>query len=276
MFQLFFFLAVFIVSIIILIIFLVPQWEKVTDMLNGMMDWATSLFQKKEQSKKNTGIQKSHPPSVVADSAPKKKLAFWKQIQRVSPYKKSVALILCLPGFLGIGGLQRLYVRSWFTGIIYLLTGGLFGIGTVADIVMILTNHFRDGNNLYLESEARRRWDSKHAKYRYVYWTAAQGRYFVDATSIRQDGELVDCTYLVELNRPGKIPLERMRLDTAAYVLNYVTFQKKGMAAGVMVNKFEVLDAKGNVIFNDEESSPWEPVEKDSMYECVYLAIQNS
>lgn len=271
-----FWIMISLVSIILLIALLVPQWEKVTDMLNGMMDWATSLFQKKEQPQKNNGITKSQPPSAISAPVPKKKLPFWKQIQRVSPYKKSVALILCLPGFLGIGGLQRFYVRSWFTGIIYLLTGGLFGIGTVADIVMILTNHFRDGNNLYLESDARRRWDSKHAKYRYVYWTASQGRYFVDATSIHQDGDLIDCIYMVELNRPGKIPLERMRLNTATYVLYYVTFQKTGMAAGVMVNKFEVLDAKGTVIFNDEESSPWEPVEKDSMYECVYLAVTNS
>ena len=31
--------------------------------------------------------------------------------------------------FLGIFGIHRFYLRKWFTGIVYLLSGGIFGIG---------------------------------------------------------------------------------------------------------------------------------------------------
>ena len=35
--------------------------------------------------------------------------------------------------FLGIFGIHRMYMNKWFTGVIYLLTGGLLGIGYLYD-----------------------------------------------------------------------------------------------------------------------------------------------
>lgn len=35
--------------------------------------------------------------------------------------------------FLGIFGVHRFYMRKWFSGVIYLLTGGLFFIGYIYD-----------------------------------------------------------------------------------------------------------------------------------------------
>ncbi len=35
--------------------------------------------------------------------------------------------------FLGLIGAHRFYMRKWITGIIYLLTGGIFGIGYIYD-----------------------------------------------------------------------------------------------------------------------------------------------
>ncbi|WHH58499.1 TM2 domain-containing protein [Petroclostridium sp. X23] len=58
--------------------------------------------------------------------------------------KKLTALILCAIGLLGFAGFHRFYVGKIFTGIIYFLTGGLFFIGTVFDLVMISTGSFRD------------------------------------------------------------------------------------------------------------------------------------
>lgn len=59
------------------------------------------------------------------------------------PYKsKTVALVLAI--FLGMFGIHRFYVGKGGTGIIWLCTAGLFGIGWVADIVMIAIGGFRD------------------------------------------------------------------------------------------------------------------------------------
>lgn len=35
--------------------------------------------------------------------------------------------------FLGLFGIHRMYMGKWITGILYLLTGGLFGIGYIYD-----------------------------------------------------------------------------------------------------------------------------------------------
>ena len=43
----------------------------------------------------------------------------------------SVAWLLLT--FLGIFGIHRMYMNKWFTGVIYLLTGGLLGLGYLYD-----------------------------------------------------------------------------------------------------------------------------------------------
>jgi TM2 domain-containing membrane protein YozV len=47
------------------------------------------------------------------------------------PLDYNVAWILLT--FLGLFGVHRMYMNKWLTGIIYLLTGGLFGIGYIYD-----------------------------------------------------------------------------------------------------------------------------------------------
>jgi len=44
-------------------------------------------------------------------------------------------LLLTLVGFLGIAGVQRFYVNDIGMGILYFLTAGLCGIGTIIDLI---------------------------------------------------------------------------------------------------------------------------------------------
>lgn len=68
----------------------------------------------------------------------------------ISPKSRSTALILCaLVGWLGV---HRFYVGKVATGILWLFTGGLFGVGYLVDIILIATGEFRDIEGLPLES----------------------------------------------------------------------------------------------------------------------------
>lgn len=59
------------------------------------------------------------------------------------PYRsKWAAFFLCL--FFGCLGVHRFYVGKYATGTLWLCTFGLFGIGYVADLVLIFFGSFRD------------------------------------------------------------------------------------------------------------------------------------
>ncbi len=53
-----------------------------------------------------------------------------------------VAVLLCF--FLGSLGIHRFYVGKVGTGILYIFTFGLFGIGVLVDFIMILCGTFKD------------------------------------------------------------------------------------------------------------------------------------
>ena len=63
----------------------------------------------------------------------------------VAPRKsKMVALILCIIGFFGFGGLHRMYVGKVGSGVLHFFTYGLCAIGTIIDLISILSGGFRD------------------------------------------------------------------------------------------------------------------------------------
>lgn len=67
-----------------------------------------------------------------------------------SAKERVVAIILCCVGFCGLSGLHRFYTGKIGTGILWLLTGGCFLIGTIVDLIALLDGSFRDsyGNPL--------------------------------------------------------------------------------------------------------------------------------
>lgn len=50
------------------------------------------------------------------------------------PGPKDYNIAWLLLTFLGMFGIHRLYMEKWLTGILYMVTGGLFGIGYVYDL----------------------------------------------------------------------------------------------------------------------------------------------
>ena len=64
--------------------------------------------------------------------------------------KKNYLITLLLAIFLGMFGVHRFYVGKVWTGIIYLLTAGIFGVGYIIDIVLIILGKFTDekGNEI--------------------------------------------------------------------------------------------------------------------------------
>ncbi len=64
--------------------------------------------------------------------------------ERISPRSHLSLLLLALAGFLGFCGLHRFYAGKIWTGILWLLTAGIFGIGQIIDLVFIICGRFRD------------------------------------------------------------------------------------------------------------------------------------
>ena len=64
----------------------------------------------------------------------------------VSSKNRTTTLFLTL--FLGFLGVHRFYVDKTGTGVLYLLTGGLLGIGSLVDLIMIIIGNFKDSEGL--------------------------------------------------------------------------------------------------------------------------------
>lgn len=63
----------------------------------------------------------------------------------VGPRKsRTVALILCIIGFFGFAGLHRMYVGKVGSGVLHFFTYGICAIGTIMDLISILSGGFRD------------------------------------------------------------------------------------------------------------------------------------
>jgi TM2 domain-containing membrane protein YozV len=86
------------------------------------------------------GLFGNASPRVGAGMAAEKKPA----IEGASPYKRLWALVLAMGWGLSVCGLQRFYVGKIGTGIVWLFTWGLLGIGQLIDLILILVGQFKD------------------------------------------------------------------------------------------------------------------------------------
>ncbi|NHJ33285.1 MAG: NINE protein [Asgard group archaeon] len=66
--------------------------------------------------------------------------------QQVSEKSRLVALLLCF--FLGYLGIHRFYAGKNGSGVLYLCTYGLLGIGVLVDLILILSGSFTDNRGL--------------------------------------------------------------------------------------------------------------------------------
>lgn len=70
----------------------------------------------------------------------------------VSIYSRTKAFFLCL--FLGFLGIHRFYEDKFWTALLWMFTLGLFGIGWVVDLIIILNKpryYDSDGNEYYYD-----------------------------------------------------------------------------------------------------------------------------
>ena len=59
------------------------------------------------------------------------------EIQKRDERNVAIAYVLWLPSFFGVCGLHRLYAGRWVSGLIWLFTGGLCGVGQFIDLLFI-------------------------------------------------------------------------------------------------------------------------------------------
>ena len=94
---------------------------------------------------------------VIENSPPSektpKKLTPPESYRYVSAQNHTIAMLLCALGLVGFGGMHRIYVGKWTSGILYLLTFGGLLLGTLYDLYQLYGGGFKDMDGYPLFSD---------------------------------------------------------------------------------------------------------------------------
>ena len=189
-------------------------------------------------------------------------------------FARLLILLLCLFAFpvfsqAEISSLQQLNAPGMKVGV----SQGSAAENTVrAELPKAEIVYFTDNHGLRLERMGRKRWDKKHAEWRYIGFSIATGRYFINRETIDEENpnEII-CSYLVELNTFGERHIEAQGLKNAYYIVTRVDFVNRSGNLFARYLGGSICDVKGNVI---AETPPVDPelTAKDSMDWVVYEA----
>ena len=102
----------------------------------GLMLKVVSFVYTKKKTEKPTTVQKADVQKAKQTAASKR--------------NKNVALLLCI--FLGFLGVHNFYGGRYVKGLLFLFTFGLFGIGWICDIFLIISNIYVDADGLKLRT----------------------------------------------------------------------------------------------------------------------------
>ena len=97
----------------------------------------------------NRKIQKGCNAAPVDQTIPDSPQEINEQAETFSQKSKGVTALLCF--FLGSLGIHRFYVGKIGTGLLWMFSGGMFGIGVIIDFLMILCGSFRDSTGQYIK-----------------------------------------------------------------------------------------------------------------------------
>ena len=93
-------------------------------------EWANELINSDDSSDETKTVLRNILKSIEAKE------------NYVSPKNRGVAALLCF--FLGFLGVHRFYVGKIGTGLLWLFTGGFFGLGALIDFIFIICGSFTD------------------------------------------------------------------------------------------------------------------------------------
>lgn len=103
----------------------------------------------KAESTQTTYNTSNPQPQIVVNNVIENNVGIPTYVKLVSSKSKLTALVLCI--FLGGFGVHHFYVGRIGMGLLYLFTGGLFGIGWLIDILKIAMGSFKDNSGLVLK-----------------------------------------------------------------------------------------------------------------------------